>query len=248
MRIIEDVKLDYKDVLITPKRSTLASRNLVNLERIFTFRSGNTWRGIPIIAANMDGVGTLAMDEELNKRNMMVALTKHHSEGELINQFALRYFSTVYSMGISDADLFKFNNVYNSDIVNNFNIKVCIDVANGYTQSFVDFIKQFREDHPSVLLMAGNVVTPEMTEELILAGVDIVKVGIGPGSVCTTRKMTGIGYPQLSAVIECADAAHGLKGHIIADGGCTVPGDIVKAFAAGADFVMLGGMLAGHKE
>jgi GMP reductase len=248
MRIIEDVKLDYKDVLITPKRSTLASRNLVNLERIFTFRSGNTWRGIPIIAANMDGVGTLAMDEELNKRNMMVALTKHHSEEELINQFALRYFSTVYSMGISDADLYKFNKVYNSDIVNNFNIKVCIDVANGYTQSFVDFIKQFREDHPSVLLMAGNVVTPEMTEELILAGVDIVKVGIGPGSVCTTRKMTGIGYPQLSAVIECADAAHGLRGHIIADGGCTVPGDIVKAFAAGADFVMLGGMLAGHKE
>lgn len=248
MRIIEDVKLDYKDVLITPKRSTLASRSLVNLERIFTFRSGNTWRGIPIIAANMDGVGTLAMDEELNKRNMMVALTKHYSEEELINQFALRYFSTVYSMGISDADLFKFNNVYNSDITNNFNIKVCIDVANGYTQSFVDFIKQFREDHPSVLLMAGNVVTPEMTEELILAGVDIVKVGIGPGSVCTTRKMTGIGYPQLSAVIECADAAHGLKGHIIADGGCTVPGDIVKAFAAGADFVMLGGMLAGHKE
>ena len=154
MRIIEDVKLDYKDVLITPKRSTLASRNLVNLERIFTFRSGNTWRGIPIIAANMDGVGTLAMDEELNKRNMMVALTKHHSEEELINQFALRYFSTVYSMGISDADLYKFNNVYNSDITNNFNIKVCIDVANGYTQSFVDFIKQFREDHPSVLLMA----------------------------------------------------------------------------------------------
>ena len=248
MRIIEDVKLDYKDVLITPKRSTLASRNLVNLERIFTFRSGNTWRGIPIIAANMDGVGTLAMDEELNKRNMMVALTKHHSEEELINHFALRYFSTVYSMGISDADLFKFNNVYNSDITNNFNIKVCIDVANGYTQSFVDFIKQFREDHPSVLLMAGNVVTPEMTEELILAGVDIVKVGIGPGSVCTTRKMTGIGYPQLSAVIECADAAHGLKGHIIADGGCTVPGDIVKAFAAGADFVMLGSMLAAHDE
>jgi GMP reductase len=127
-------------------------------------------------------------------------------------------------------------------------MRVCIDVANGYTQSFVDFIKKFRDRYPSVILMAGNVVTPEMTEELILAGVDIVKVGIGPGSVCTTRKMTGIGYPQLSAVIECADAAHGLKGHIIADGGCSVPGDAVKAFAAGADFVMLGGMLAGHKE
>jgi len=248
MRIIEDVKLDYKDVLITPKRSTLSSRSQVNLERTFTFRSGNSWNGVPIIAANMDGVGTLDMDEELNKHKMMVALTKHYSEEELINQFALRHHSTVYSMGISDADLYKFNKVYESDIGNNFNIKVCIDVANGYTQSFVDFIKEFRDDHPSVLLMAGNVVTPEMTEELILAGVDIVKVGIGPGSVCTTRKITGIGYPQLSAVIECADAAHGLRGHIIADGGCSVPGDVVKAFAAGADFVMLGGMLAGHKE
>ena len=248
MRIIEDVKLDYKDVLITPKRSALASRSEVKLERKFKFRSGNEWSGVPIIAANMDGVGTLLMDEELNKHKMMVALTKHYSEEELVNQFALNFFSTVYSMGISDADLYKFNKVYESNITKNWNMKVCIDVANGYTQSFVDFIKEFREDHPSVLLMAGNVVTPEMTEELILAGVDIVKVGIGPGSVCTTRKMTGIGYPQLSAVIECADAAHGLRGHIIADGGCSVPGDIVKAFAAGADFVMLGGMLAGHKE
>jgi GMP reductase len=96
--------------------------------------------------------------------------------------------------------------------------------------------------------MAGNVVTGEMVEQLILSGADIVKVGIGPGSVCTTRIKTGVGYPQLSAIIECADAAHGLKGHVCADGGCTVPGDVAKAFAAGADFVMLGGMFAGHDE
>ena len=248
MRIIEDVKLDYKDVLITPKRSTLSSRSQVNLERTFTFRSGNSWKGVPIIAANMDGVGTFTMDLELNKHKMMVALTKHYAQEDLIDHFIQKFNSSVYSMGISDADLYKFNKVVESNIVKNWNIKVCIDVANGYTQSFVDFIKEFRDDHPNVLLMAGNVVTPEMTEELILAGVDIVKVGIGPGSVCTTRKMTGIGFPQLSAVIECADAAHGLQGHIIADGGCSVPGDVVKAFAAGADFVMLGGMLAGHKE
>ena len=248
MRIIEDVKLDFKDVLITPKRSALSSRSQVNLERTFTFRSGNSWKGVPIIAANMDGVGTFTMDLELNKHKMMVAVTKHYSQEDLIDHFIQKFNSSVYSMGISDADLYKFNKVFESNIVKNWNIKVCIDVANGYTQSFVDFIKEFREDHPNVLLMAGNVVTPEMTEELILAGVDIVKVGIGPGSVCTTRKMTGIGYPQLSAIIECADAAHGLQGHIIADGGCSVPGDIVKAFAAGADFVMLGGMLAGHKE
>ena len=248
MRIIEDVKLDFKDVLITPKRSALSSRSQVNLERTFTFRSGNSWKGVPIIAANMDGVGTFTMDLELNKHKMMVAVTKHYSQEDLIDHFIQKFNSSVYSMGISDADLYKFNKVVESNIVKNWNIRVCIDVANGYTQSFVDFIKEFRDDHPNVLLMAGNVVTPEMTEELILAGVDIVKVGIGPGSVCTTRKMTGIGFPQLSAVIECADAAHGLQGHIIADGGCSVPGDIVKAFAAGADFVMLGGMLAGHKE
>ena len=244
MRIIEDVKLDFKDVLITPKRSALASRSEVNLERNFKFRSGNIWSGIPIIAANMDGVGTFEMDAELNKHKMMVALTKHYSEFDLINHFSERLFSSVYSLGISQSDLEKFDAVYDSVAP----IRVCIDVANGYTQAFVNFIKNFREKYPHVILMAGNVVTPEMTEELILAGVDVVKVGIGPGSVCTTRKMTGIGYPQLSAIIECADAAHGLRGHIIADGGCSVPGDIVKAFAAGADFVMLGSMLAGHKE
>ena len=246
MRILEDVKLDFKDVLITPKRSTIPSRSLVNLERTMLFRSGNDWRGVPIIAANMDGVGTFEMDVELNKQKCMVALTKHHKDTDLIEHFKTKLSSSIYSLGISDADLAKFDNVYN--IVGNKQMRVCIDVANGYTQQFVDFIYKFRDRYPYILLMAGNVVTPEMTEELILAGVDVVKVGIGPGSVCTTRKMTGIGYPQLSAIIECADAAHGLKGHIIADGGCSVPGDVVKAFAAGADFVMLGGMLAGHKE
>jgi len=246
MRIIEDVKLDFKDVLITPKRSALSSRSQVNLERTFTFRSGNSWKGVPIIAANMDGVGTLEMDAEFNKHKCMVAVTKHYTAEQLVEHLSKKMHSSIYSLGISNDDRDKFAFVYSN--VKNSSIKVCIDVANGYTQSFVDFIREFREWYPDVILMAGNVVTPEMTEELILAGVDIVKVGIGPGSVCTTRKMTGIGYPQLSAIIECADAAHGLQGHIIADGGCSVPGDIVKAFAAGADFVMLGGMLAGHKE
>jgi GMP reductase len=246
MRIIADTKLDYKDVLITPKRSTLSSRSQVNLERTFTFRSGNSWKGVPIIAANMDGVGTLEMDLEFAKHKCMVAVTKHYKAEELVQHFAKRLHSSIYSLGISNDDRDKFAFVYSN--VKNPSMKVCIDVANGYTQSFVDFIKEFRQWYPDVVLMAGNVVTPEMTEELILAGVDIVKVGIGPGSVCTTRKKTGVGYPQLSAVIECADAAHGLQGHIIADGGCSVPGDVVKAFAAGADFVMLGGMLAGHKE
>ena len=246
MRIIEDVKLDYKDVLIIPKRSTLSSRSQVKLKRTFVFRSGNSWTGVPIIAANMDGVGTLDMDLQLAKMDLMVALTKHIQEVDLVERFKMHLHSSIYSMGISDSDLQKFQFVYSAAQAPY--MRVCVDVANGYTQSFVDFIKRFRDKYPNIVLMAGNVVTPEMTEELILAGVDIVKVGIGPGSVCTTRKITGIGYPQLSAVIECADAAHGLQGHIIADGGCSVPGDVVKAFAAGADFVMLGGMLAGHRE
>lgn len=246
MRIIEDVKLDYKDVLITPKRSTLSSRSQVKLKRTFVFRSGNSWTGIPIIAANMDGVGTFEMDKVFDQNECLVAVTKHYDGDTLGEHFKQKMNSSVYSLGISDSDLQKFQFVYS--VAQNPYMRVCVDVANGYTQSFVDFIKRFRDKYPNIVLMAGNVVTPEMTEELILAGVDIVKVGIGPGSVCTTRKMTGIGYPQLSAVIECADAAHGLQGHIIADGGCSVPGDVVKAFAAGADFVMLGGMLAGHKE
>merc|ERR1719408_617987 len=125
---------------------------------------------------------------------------------------------------------------------------ICIDVANGYSEAFVRCIREVRARHPEVTIMAGNVVTKEMTEELIFSGADIIKVGIGPGSVCTTRKQTGVGYPQFSAVLECADAAHGLGGRIVSDGGCTCPGDVAKAFGAGADFVMLGGMLAGHDE
>ena len=148
-------------------------------------------------------------------------------------------------MGITDEDTKKFALVYEQAP----NIKfVCIDVANGYSQRFSEFVRSFRSRFRNIVIIAGNVVTADQTQELILNGADIVKVGIGPGSVCTTRIQTGVGYPQLSAVMECADAAHGLGGHIIADGGCTCPGDIAKAFAGGADFVMLGGMLAGHDE
>lgn len=245
--ISNDVKLDYSDVLIVPRYSTVASRNDVSLYRTFRFRYGTDWSGIPIIAANMDGVGTLEMDQALDKHRCMVALTKHIEEETLTEHIRKRMNSTIYSMGISDSDFEKFERVV-SDRTLSFNMRVCVDVANGYNQAFLDFIKRFREKYPHVILMAGNVVTPEMTEMLILAGVDVVKIGIGPGSVCTTRKMTGVGYPQLSAVLECAQVAHRLKAYIIADGGCTTPGDIAKAFGAGADFVMLGGMLSGHKE
>ncbi len=253
MHIEESVKLDFKDVLIRPKRSTLTSRSQVDIRREFVFHnSGRKYHGIPIIAANMDTTGTTAMALALGEHGLSAALHKHYTESELVAFFrelqASRRAasSAFYSMGIGNADYDKFAAVMEraAGAVE----YVCIDVANGYTEGFINFVKKVRGNFPELTIMAGNVVTGDITEELILAGADIVKVGIGPGSVCTTRKMTGIGYPQLSAVIECADAAHGLGGQICADGGCAVPGDLAKAFGAGADFIMLGGMLAGHEE
>lgn len=250
MRIEEDVKLDFKDVLIRPKRSTLKSRKDVDITREFTFKwSKKNYHGVPIIAANMDGVGTFAMARSFLEHDtkMSVALHKHYPLERLGDFFIQNDPSSVwYSIGMVKADhekLMAFLKKYPNKIE-----KICVDVANGYSEHFVDFVKRVRDEVPDLTIMAGNVVTGEMVEELILSGVDVVKVGIGPGSVCTTRKMTGVGYPQLSAIIECADAAHGLGGLICADGGCTVPGDIAKAFGAGADFVMLGGMLAGHDQ
>ena len=269
MRIENEVLLDYSDVLIRPKRSTLGSRKDVDLNRQFTFRNYKPYvatdvlpkgypagpykdphyNGIPIMAANMDGVGTFEQADVLANIGMFTCLVKTYSADEIADYFSTNSIRTEHvavSIGITAADEMKFHNVY--DKVGS-NVKyVCIDVANGYSERFVDYVKTFRENYPEIVIIAGNVVTADQTQELILNGADIVKVGIGPGSVCTTRIQTGVGYPQLSAVIECADAAHGLGGHIIADGGCTCPGDVAKAFAAGADFVMLGGMLAGHDE
>ena len=256
MRIENEIKLDFKDVLLRPKRSTLGSRANVDLDRVYTFRHAKLSMAIvPVVAANMDTVGTFEMARALARHKLLTALHKHYPVDELVAYFrpddaaqaqadAARF--TFYSLGILDGDLEKFEQVWSR--TGGAIRWVCIDVANGYTEAFMDFVKRFRERYPEVVLMAGNVVTADMTEALILAGADIVKVGIGPGSVCTTRRMTGVGYPQLSAIIECADAAHGLNGHICGDGGCTVPGDVVKAFGGGADFVMLGGMLAAHDE
>ncbi len=247
MRIEEDLKLDFKDVLIRPKRSEAKSRKDVVLKRKYTFRNGTSWEGIPIIAANMDGVGTFEMSRALNRHGLMTCLVKSYEYDDYVKKCSeIVPSTTILSTGISLTDLEKTQNIVD-DFKANIEF-VCIDVANGYSEYFVDFVRRFKERNPYITLIAGNVVTADMTQELILAGADIVKVGIGPGSVCTTRIKTGVGYPQLSAIIECADAAHGLGGHIIADGGCTCPGDVAKAFAAGADFVMMGGMFAGHLE
>nr|WP_113864964.1 GMP reductase [Brenneria salicis]NMN90610.1 GMP reductase [Brenneria salicis ATCC 15712 = DSM 30166]RBP66896.1 GMP reductase [Brenneria salicis ATCC 15712 = DSM 30166]RLM32126.1 GMP reductase [Brenneria salicis ATCC 15712 = DSM 30166] len=250
MRIEEDLKLGFKDVLIRPKRSTLKSRSEVELARQFNFlHAGGAWSGVPIIAANMDTVGTFRMAGALASFDVLTAVHKHYSLDQW-SQFVQRSSAAVLrhvmvSTGTSDADFAKLKQIVALSAELKF---ICIDVANGYSEYFVTFLQKAREAFPDKVICAGNVVTGEMVEELLLSGADIVKVGIGPGSVCTTRIKTGVGYPQLSAVIECADAAHGLGGQIVSDGGCSVPGDVAKAFGGGADFVMLGGMLAGHDE
>ncbi len=251
MRIEYDVKLDFRDVLIRPKRSVLKTRADVTLERDFTFKHTQTsWQGVPIIASNMDHTGTFAMAQALSQHHLLTALDKFitadhfrefietHADASVILNH------TFATTGISEADFNKLDEFMRVAPVP----FICLDVANGYTERFVSCLEHLRERYPATAIMAGNVVTGEMVEELILSGADIVKIGIGPGSVCTTREKTGVGYPQLSAIIECADAAHGLGGLVCADGGCTTPGDVAKAFAAGADFVMLGGMFAGHDE
>jgi len=250
MRIEQDLKLGFKDVLIRPKRSTLKSRAEVKLERHYTFlHSKRSWTGIPIIAANMDTVGTFAMAEALAARGLLCAVHKHYAlqswQNWLQRQKATLYQHIMVSTGTAETDMEKLRALIAAAPALEF---ICIDVANGYAEAFVAFVSRVREAYPQMTIIAGNVVTGEMVEELLLAGADVVKVGIGPGSVCTTRVKTGVGYPQLSAVIECADAAHGLGGRIISDGGCTCAGDVAKAFGGGADFVMLGGMLAGHDE
>ena len=251
MRVDRDFKLDFDDVLIRPKRSTLSSRRLVDLNRKFEFRHSNEiWEGIPVIAANMDTTGTFEIAESLKKEKMLTAIHKFYSLDQWAksinsNQIDLEHCAVTF--GVEEAE--NADEFFNYLKKNNLNKPkfIGLDVANGYTELFLDLVKKIRSkfDNP---LIAGNVVTGEMTEALILAGADIVKIGIGPGSVCTTRTVTGVGYPQLSAIIECADAAHGLRGHVISDGGCSKPGDVAKAFGAGADFVMLGGMFAGHEE
>lgn len=250
MRIEQDLKLGFKDVLFRPKRSTLKSRSQVELARDFTFKhSGRKWSGVPVIAANMDSVGSFDMARALSAHGCMTAIHKHYTVDDwagFIRESDKNVLNHVMvSTGTSEADFQKTKDImaFSDEL-----IFICIDIANGYSEHLVEYVAKVRAAFPQKVISAGNVVTGDMVEELILAGADIVKVGIGPGSVCTTRVKTGVGYPQLSAIIECADAAHGLGGQIIGDGGCTCAGDVAKAFGGGADFVMLGGMLAGHEE
>ena len=243
------MKLDFSNVLIRPKRSTINSRSDVSLERTFKFKySPLEWKGTPIISANMDTTGTFQMYQVLKKHKIVTATHKFYNEFdylEALNEGGLDPDYFMVSTGIGPGSLERLEKIFKYIDCH----WICIDIANGYIKSLVDFCKKVREKFPKKRIVAGNVVTREMVEELILEGqVDIVKIGIGPGAACTTRLKTGVGMPQLSAIIECADAAHGVRGHIIGDGGITCPGDMSKAFGGGADFVMVGSAFAGHDE
>jgi GMP reductase len=245
--IVEDVKLDFGDCLLKPKRSMLTGRQDIDLTRRYTFlHSKREYIGIPILASNMDGVGTFSMARVMEKHNLTTVVRKHYlfEEWKDAIESGVDHRNLVVSTGTNAEDYILLRK-----ILETWDIPfLCIDVANAYQQNFITFVKRVRDDFPDMTIIAGNVITPETVEELLINGADIVKCGIGPGSVCTTRTVTGVGYPQLSGIIECADAAHGVGGLIISDGGCVHPGDVAKAFAAGADFVMLGGMLAGCDE
>ena len=260
MKIDNDVKFDFADVLIRPKRSNLDSRSQVDLLRTFKFKLPSSeeyfqWTGVPVMAANMDTVGTFEMASSFSAFDAMCAMHKHYSEDmwdTYMSEWDVKHRNNnvIYTMGMGDLNS-TINEINKAKrILDKYpSIRfICLDIANGYTEKFLKHVSSIRGTFPNHVIIAGNVVTREMTEALILAGANIVKIGIGPGSVCTTRKIAGVGYPQLSCILECADAAHGLGGYIISDGGCTCPGDVAKAFGAGADFVMIGGMFAGTDE
>lgn len=255
MRIEEEIKLDYSDVLLRPKRSTLTSRKEVELEREFRFyHSPKVWSGVPIMTANMATCGTFEMAKVLVEYKMITTFHKYYKPEDYVEFF--KGFNNpdyiVYTLGIREEDIAQLKEMIAKDLMKHFSF-VCIDVPNGYLERFLEAIREVRALLPEHIIIAGNVVTNEMTEQIILSGADIVKVGIGPGSACTTRRMTGVGYPQLSAVIECADAAHGIAndqgvGLVIADGGQQYPSCVAKAFCAGADFNMMGSMFSGYEE
>ncbi len=245
MKIDYTPQLDFNNVLIRPKRTVLNSRSNVDMEREFRFpHSKQVWKGVPVIAANMDTTGTFGVYDVLSKHKMITSLHKFYG----IDDFKSKELNPDYFMVSTGINFDKIEELKN--IVSITKAKwLCIDVANGYMKKMVDFCRLIRDVFPNLIIVAGNVATREMVEELIINGkVDVVKIGIGPGSACLTRMKTGVGVPQLSAIIECADAAHGLGGFIIGDGGITCPGDMSKAYGGGADFVMMGGQFAGHDE
>jgi GMP reductase len=241
-------KLDFDDVLIVPQFSDITSRRQVTLETTISGRWGASITGVPVIAANMDGVGTFSMHDALKKHGVFTAITKHHYPVQWAAREDVSHAFITIGMNDEELDNAKYISHTWMDRQTGFVPKIVIDVANGYMNPFYDFITKVRFALPNAFIMAGTVVTPEAVERIILAGADLVRVGIGTGAVCTTRRVAGVGYPQFSALMECVPAAEAVGGGVQSDGGCVYPGDFSKALAAGAQMVMAGSIFAGHDE
>lgn len=246
-------KFDFADVLLAPSlidasNTEVKSRADVSLEVTYQFpHSETTYTGVPIIAANMDNIGTFKVHDVFSRNNMCVALTKTTT----IEQWKMHFDrnllpnnnTAMVSIGLADSDLDML-----SEIVKHTPVKfICMDVANGYLPAFARQIEKVRKLYPKMIIVAGNVVTPDAIEVLHRAGADCYKVGIGSGSVCSTRLIAGTGFPQLSALMECYDKVYELGGHMVSDGGCTNAGDFAKALVT-SSFVMSGGFFAGYNE
>ena len=253
MQIINETQLDFSDVLIKPRRSSIDSRSKVDITREYKFK----WcpyviKGTGIMQANMGTIGNFEVSRKMLDKGLFACLHKHHNIDilikfykELIKRGDDTWRRCLLGIGLRDNGIDKLRQI-NKELGIQVGIK--FDVPNGYIPQVKDKVIELRKEFPEMFIMVGNVVTGDITEDLILSGADCVAVGIGGGSACRTREKTGCGRPQLSTVIECADAAHQVGGMICSDGGITCPGDICKAFGGGADFIMIGGLFAGTDE
>ena len=244
--LTDQTYLGFKDVLIKPAPSDVKSRKEINLTRKFTFKGGIEKTFTPVVGSNMIGVGTFRAAKVLAKYEMLTCIGKRATMWDwktCYNAYPEIFPYVAVTVGLRDASIIDSLD-YNKIPVD----IVCCDVANGYQEQFVEFVSYIKSRFPNKTVIAGNVATSYGAEALWEAGADIVKIGIGSGSVCTTRFKTGVGVPQISAITDGLEAHRSSEQYIMSDGGCTGPGDIAKAFVAGADFVMIGGMLAGTKE
>ena len=253
MQIIDSVQLDFSDVLIKPRRSSIDSRSKVDITRNYKFKwCPYTIKGTGIMQANMGTIGNFDVSKKMLDNGLFACLHKYHNVEDLIEFYTDlidrgddTWMRCLLAIGLRDNGIEKLRTL-NEKLGVQVGIK--FDVPNGYIPQVKEKVINLRKEFPDMFIMVGNVVTGDITEDLILSGADCVAVGIGPGGQCLTREQTGCGRPQLSAIIECADAAHQVGGMVCGDGGITCPGDLGKAFGAGADFIMIGSMFAGTLE
>ena len=254
-QILSEVYLDYSDILIRPKMGiNLNSRKDVNLQRLFKFKHGQTRTGLGVFNANMATVGNFVIAKKLLLKGMFATIHKHYTMDEIggfitsARQENIPLDNLFITIGLKNIDdeiqkLKDLESKYDWKSPRN----ICIDAPNFYIQKALDVLSRVRADFPDAVIMAGNIASGDICLKL-LDYADIIKCGIGSGSACLTRKQTGCGTPMVSLILECADIAHSVGGHICADGGIVDVGDICKALCLNADFVMAGGMFAGTDE